>query len=150
MEVIIVLKWRRGRPPRTTEGPSDRLRLSLSLPCFYAAENAAGVQFITVMYHLLRGKEGVRGGERGAGRRTMPTRRCELDSREGGRANYEMTLATFRLCQISSALSPSLLTTSTFTPNHRAMRFQHFHRVRPSVLLPVRPFSHSLPPSVQH
>ena len=47
---------------RTTE----RLRLSLSLPCFYAAESAAGVQFITVMYHLLRGKEGVRGGEGGA------------------------------------------------------------------------------------
>ena len=81
------------------------LRLSLSLPCFYAAANAAGVQFITVMYHLLRGegwresKGGREGGrERSAGMRTMPTRRCELDS---WRANYEMTLATFRLCQIS-------------------------------------------------
>ena len=53
MEVIIVLKWRRGEAAERT---TDRLPLSLSLPCFYAAENAAGVQFITVMYHLLRGE----------------------------------------------------------------------------------------------
>ena len=59
MEVIIVLKWRRGEAAERT---TDRLPLSLSLPCFYAAENAAGVQFITVMYHLLRGK-GEREGE---------------------------------------------------------------------------------------
>ena len=56
---------------RTREAVAAGLRLSLSLPCFYAAANAAGVQFITVMYHLLRGegwresKGGREGGREG-------------------------------------------------------------------------------------
>ena len=66
------LEVEEGRPPRTTERPTA---MSLSLPCFYAAENAAGVQFITVMYHLLRGK-----GEREEDRE---------GGREGGRERRE-------------------------------------------------------------
>ena len=72
-----------------------------------------------------------------AGMRTMPTQRCELDSREGERANYEMTLATFRLCQISSALPPCLSTDD-----------EHFHAESSGDALSTFPPRPSLRPSV--
>ena len=70
--------------------------------------------------------------------RTMPTRRCELDSREGELRNDIGDLSP--LPNFFGAAV--LLTTSPFTPNHWAMRFQHFQR--------VRPFSHSQTHSVSH